>query len=147
MSDARSVSHRAEGVEDVARRVEDVLDVLAFVPMLVGVVLAVRHVRRREARVVAGYLPHAMGDAPLLCQLASPGSRRRLRALAHKRAGAAGRHAAATFEHTATELAFLQRRLESGWSRADQRHEARLAELRRSLEIRLARLRALHVVS
>jgi RsiW-degrading membrane proteinase PrsW (M82 family) len=118
-----------------------------FVPLLVGVVFAIRHVRRQEARVVTEYLPRAMSDAPLLCQLASPASRRRLRALAHKRAGAAGRHAAATFEHTATELAFLQRRLECGWARVDQRHEARRAELRRSLEIRLARLRALQVVA
>jgi RsiW-degrading membrane proteinase PrsW (M82 family) len=118
-----------------------------FLPLFAGVVIAIWLLRRREARLVTEYLPHALCDAPLLCQLASPGARRRLRALAHTRAGATGRHAAASFEHTATELAFLQRRLESGWARADRRHEARRDELRQRLETRLARLRALHVVS
>jgi hypothetical protein len=120
---------------------------LGLAPLFAGVVIAIRQLRRSEARLVTEYVAHALGDAPLLSQLASPGARRSLRALAHARAGAPGRHAAASFEHTATELAFLQRRLESGWARVDARHEARRAELRHGLEKRFARLQALHVVS
>lgn len=83
-----------------------------FVPIVAGLAIAVAAVRRKEARVLADHLPAAIGRrARVVAELGSLQGRRALRVVARRQAGAAGRKAAAEYEHAAIELAFLERRI------------------------------------
>jgi protease PrsW len=102
-----------------------------FVPLFVGLAIAIVAVRERESRVLADYLPADLGrGARVVAELGSPEGRRALRAVARRRAGPAGRETAAAYEHAAVQLAFLDRRLARGVVSGDS-GEARRSELRR----------------
>ena len=122
-----------------------------FLPLFAGVVYAVLRVRAHEARVLARYLPKDLGrDAALpteLEPLTSLRRRRELRLVAHRRAGAEGRHAAAAYEHAAIELAFLERRLDRDGALDDGRYDGYRQELRRRLLYRRDELRELGVLT
>ena len=68
---------------------------LLFIPLAVGLVLVIRAVRMREALVLADHLGPALGrDGVAVAELNSLHCRQALRAMAQRRAGAAGRRLA-----------------------------------------------------
>ena len=106
---------------------------LLFIPLAIGLALAVVAVRRREALVLAKHLGPALGrDGVVVAEINSLQGRRALRAMARRRAGAAGWRTASAYAYAGLELGFMGRRIARGQLDAgDERVEARRRGLRR----------------
>jgi RsiW-degrading membrane proteinase PrsW (M82 family) len=120
-----------------------------FVPVLIAIGIAVVRTRRSELQVLATYLPRGLGTplAGACAQVALVATPRRhaLRSAARARGGESAARAVAAYEHAATQLAFLERRIEQGRARDDADHEARRRALRRRVRAGFAELQSLGI--
>jgi RsiW-degrading membrane proteinase PrsW (M82 family) len=119
-----------------------------FVPLFAAVAVLVLRVRHDELAAVQTYLARDSGMpsgrvSSLAAAMATAGRRRALRSAAHARAGHAGARAVNAYEHAATKLSLLERRLDRAGTAPAPADEAAREDLRRRVIRSIETLEAL----
>jgi RsiW-degrading membrane proteinase PrsW (M82 family) len=128
----------------------DLVYIGLFVPLLAGLAVLVLRVRRAELDAVRTYLPRGLGprlarSAAWSAAMATAERRRALRATGQARAGHVGAHAVNAYEHAATKLSLLERRIERAGVEVGPADAAARDQLRRRVVRSVETLEALGI--